>query len=74
MSEHSKVPVTTSGIADSLRGLGEVTIGGVEVPAQNLLESTLQSTGNRPNLSWRLLYDASAQSYEFSLNEVTPQQ
>ena len=74
VSEHSKVPVTTSGIADSLRWLGEVTIGGVEVPAQNLLESTLQSTGNRPSLSWRLLYDASAQSYEFSLKEVTPQQ
>jgi hypothetical protein len=74
VSEHSKIPVTTSGIADSVHGHGEVTIGGINVPAQTLLSSTLASAGDRSTLSWRLLYEKNTKSYEFSLSGAPPPQ
>jgi hypothetical protein len=76
VSEQSKIPVTTNGIADSLHGQGKfkIKIGGIGLAAQTLLSSTLAAIGNRSNLSWRLLYDASARTYELSLSgTVSPQ-
>jgi hypothetical protein len=64
VGQQSKIPVTPSGIADDVPGLGTVAAGGMRVPARTLLSRTLATMVE--HLSWRLLYDVNGKSYELS--------
>jgi hypothetical protein len=65
LNEISKIPVTANADAGNVRG-ATVAVGGVGEPARVLLSRTLAAMGGR--LSWRLLYDPSGKSYEFSVS------
>jgi hypothetical protein len=64
VGQQSKIPVTPSGIADDVPGLGTVAAGGMRVSARALLSRTLATMVE--HLSWRLLYDVNGKSYELS--------
>lgn len=70
LSEQSKVPVVVNDVGDSLPGRETVALGDTAVPARTLLSRTLASMGG--NLYWRLIYDSSNKSYEFSVDRVSP--
>lgn len=65
VSEQSKIPVTPEGITGNSRGRKAVAVGGSEVSARTLLSRTLALTAD--HLSWRLLYDPGANSYELTV-------
>ncbi len=70
LSEQGKIPVVVNDVGDSLPGRETVAIGGTAVTVRTLLSRTLASMGG--NLYWRLIYDSSNKSYEFSVDRVSP--
>jgi hypothetical protein len=70
LSEQIKIPVVVNDASESVPGRETVAIGGTAVSTRTLLSRTLASMGS--NFYWRLIYDSSNKSYEFSVDRLSP--